>query len=351
METPHYKSDPSSPQMSSLQKRKKASRACAACQKAHLTCDDERPCGRCMKRGISESCQDGLRKKAKYLQDQQMDISCQSGDLATPQDAFLQLDPNSYIPSTQFEPSHYDFGSHSMNMEYSMLSNMLGNTPSSESSATLPSPKQSHIIHNPSPRASTQQASTQTNPSAVYTSVTKPFIYIAGYHALNSYLRERFESSDLLRIARSISNYRPSFIALTQTLKEEDLIFMEKCFQRTLLEYDRFIGYSGTPTIIWRRTNQIAHVGKEFCLLTGWTKDDLLSKQTFIIELMNNHSVLNYFDRFSEHAFGDTSSSTSPVTLISKAGREILCMCCFTIKRDVFDMPHMIVGNFLPVLG
>src|SRR5271170_6799772 len=28
-----------------------------------------RPCQRCIKRGLQESCQDGIRKKAKYLQD------------------------------------------------------------------------------------------------------------------------------------------------------------------------------------------------------------------------------------------------------------------------------------------
>src|ERR1700694_1781978 len=28
-----------------------------------------RPCQRCIKRGLQDSCQDGVRKKAKYLQD------------------------------------------------------------------------------------------------------------------------------------------------------------------------------------------------------------------------------------------------------------------------------------------
>lgn len=50
-------------------RRKKAKRACYACQRAHLTCADERPCGRCIKRKIAEHCMDGLRKKAKYLYD------------------------------------------------------------------------------------------------------------------------------------------------------------------------------------------------------------------------------------------------------------------------------------------
>ncbi|KAL8304943.1 hypothetical protein RB597_004081 [Gaeumannomyces tritici] len=50
-------------------RRKKARRACYACQRAHLTCGDERPCQRCIKRGLAEQCQDGVRKKAKYLHD------------------------------------------------------------------------------------------------------------------------------------------------------------------------------------------------------------------------------------------------------------------------------------------
>ncbi|KAF2269605.1 hypothetical protein CC78DRAFT_235961 [Lojkania enalia] len=50
-------------------RRKKARRACFACQRAHLTCGDERPCHRCIKRGLQDSCMDGVRKKAKYLHD------------------------------------------------------------------------------------------------------------------------------------------------------------------------------------------------------------------------------------------------------------------------------------------
>ncbi|CAO2647531.1 Nn.00g084530.m01.CDS01 [Neocucurbitaria sp. VM-36] len=50
-------------------RRKKARRACFACQRAHLTCGDERPCNRCIKRGLQDHCMDGVRKKAKYLHD------------------------------------------------------------------------------------------------------------------------------------------------------------------------------------------------------------------------------------------------------------------------------------------
>ncbi|CAK7271057.1 Transcriptional regulator of nonfermentable carbon utilization [Sporothrix epigloea] len=50
-------------------RRKKARRACYACQRAHLTCDDDRPCKRCITRNLAKDCEDGVRKKAKYLHD------------------------------------------------------------------------------------------------------------------------------------------------------------------------------------------------------------------------------------------------------------------------------------------
>jgi hypothetical protein len=77
----------------------------------------------------------------------------------------------------------------------------------------------------------------------VYSRVTKPFSYVDGFHELTKYLRRRFQKQELLRISLAMAKYRPSFIALTKTLKEEDLIFMEKCFQRTLMVFTPLICY------------------------------------------------------------------------------------------------------------
>ncbi|KAI9020744.1 hypothetical protein CLU79DRAFT_215083 [Phycomyces nitens] len=52
-------------------KRKKLSEqnCCFHCQKAQLSCDGCRPCQRCIKRDLANSCTDLLRKKPKYTQD------------------------------------------------------------------------------------------------------------------------------------------------------------------------------------------------------------------------------------------------------------------------------------------
>jgi hypothetical protein len=118
------------------------------------------------------------------------------------------------------------------------------------------------------------------DPSSIYTAVTSPYPYTAGFHSLIAYLQRRFamSPSKTLTIAKSLASIRPSFIATTKTLNRDDLIFMEKCFQRTLWEYEGFIEGVGTPTIVARRTGEIAAVGKEFEILTGWTKKVLLGR-------------------------------------------------------------------------
>lgn len=58
---------------------------------------------------------------------------------------------------------------------------------------------------------------------------------------------------------------------------------------------------------------------------------------------MDDQSVVEYFERFAAHAFGDTSSVITTCVLVGPDGRSHPCSFCFTIKRDVFDIPMM--GN------
>lgn len=88
-------------------------------------------------------------------------------------------------------------------------------------------------------------------------------------------------------------------IALQTPMSEEDFVFMEKCLRRSLIvrstsnceflliglqELEKLISYTGTPTVVWRRTGEICLVGVEFCLLTEWKKEDLVG-QKYIYEV------------------------------------------------------------------
>ncbi|ETN39930.1 uncharacterized protein HMPREF1541_06157 [Cyphellophora europaea CBS 101466] len=472
-------------------RRKKARRACFACQRAHLTCGDERPCQRCIKRGLQDACQDGVRKKAKYLHDAPNEAlmpgvgatmythpaAKRASTTTNPHDSQQQSQPqgnsqqyfppsqnfNMFTPSQQMpppmlqersmsssnmmqqsplnttfnistqppmqsptvehtnqgmqpqgwsgmagalfnDPSAFNFDIASMNftnqygaLEFGMLGQMAtnaGDTPPSESGTTRGSVHQNYRVplgsfsespnntsfpyndpammsdwsngsgvyhaqmgggqpqaphafaietnaqfHSPEnhqtppdglkfeesplltsahlkppvennmsqplqrPQVSPQKQRQPTqittpqlkaktalpakpsskrprDPSTIYTSVTTPHPYTQNFHHLIAYLQRRFSSqhSKTLSIAKSLASIRPSFIATTKTLNRDDLIFMEKCFQRTLFEYESFIEGVGTPTIVARRTGEVAAVGKEFQILTGWSKSVLLGR-------------------------------------------------------------------------
>ena len=290
------------------------------------------------------------------------------------------------------------------------------------------------------------------DPSSIYTVVTQPYPYTSGFHSFIAYLQKRFAAhpSKTLTIAKSLASIRPSFIATTKTLNREDLIFMEKCFQRTLWEYDGFIEGVGTPTIVARRTGEVAAVGKEFQILTGWTKNVLLgrapnlnvnrghsgqtpaagsgtntARQTgtntptqrtapesengekrqqpvFLAELLDDDSVIQFYEDFARLAFGDSRGSVSGrgkllkyrtkddqiaqnlnveaeariederspdlrrhdsvarrdlkrerdgisgekgMQKLGSADGKVDCTYCWTVKRDVFDIPMLIVMN------
>ncbi|KAF8305493.1 hypothetical protein DL93DRAFT_2066262, partial [Clavulina sp. PMI_390] len=321
-------------------KKKKAARACAHCQKAHLTCDDSRPCQRCIKRGMAESCVEGHRKKAKYLLDEE-ELADGSNDF----DSLMDL---------SFDPS-YRFGSQTANLEYSMLSAILGN-PRSEtpSSNELPSPlsqSPAEMISPPQPpnlnaaNGPDRSGQWRSAGDSVYSQVVTGYDYTQGYHFLMRFLSERFEKNDILRVVRALAIFRPSLIALQMPMTEQDEIFVERALQRSLLELEKLISYSGTPTAIWRRTGEICVVGLEFCMLTGWTKEDLVGQRKFIYELFENQSVVEYWENFASHAFENSTQSVySHCVLLKPSGDPVPCAFCFTVRRNMFDLPDLIVG-------
>jgi hypothetical protein len=264
----------------------------------------------------------------------------------------------------------------------------------------------------------------------VYESVKKPYDYTNAFHAMTEFMRKRFDQHKLILIAKALATVRPSFIACNKTLTQHDLVFTEQAFQRAIYEYKEIITQTSTPTIVCRRTGEVAVVSKEFTLMTDWSKDVLLGHEpnlnintgetlsdaeiearsresitpratnaevdkkiqpVFLAELMDAESVVGFYGDFAEIAFGASRSSVVGETctllkyrtkddshtnslghinddhhvrrssanlksdhhikgesgmkaLGGKEGR-IDCSLCWTVKRDTFNMPLLIVLN------
>ncbi|GMC25858.1 unnamed protein product [Saccharomyces cerevisiae] len=188
---------------------------------------------------------------------------------------------------------------------------------------------------------------------------------------------------DLEVIIRSIlERYAPIFISLTSNMIEEDLLLQEVTLQRALLDLENMAKLvSCTPMCIWRRSGEVCFVSNEFYSLTGFNKNLLLDRTSFIFEYLDHKSVSNYFQIFNELlAFGYNdinkrkkllmlnacSSTSSKITegfsfttdgkaiftkcnLLLSNGLYLKCACCWTVKRDSFNIPILVMGQFLPI--
>lgn len=217
----------------------------------------------------------------------------------------------------------------------------------------------------------------------IYSNRIINFDYPLSYHSLTRFLKARFSVAgkaatpversrkrhNLLVILKLIASYRPTFISAHKSLFQPfDFQFLEMSFQRCLLDFENLSRLNASPMIIWRRTGEIVSMSAHLADILGLNISDVLSKRTFIIELMyDDESIVEYFRLFKSVAIGSLHLTIfTKCKLIKKpshiplsasktnarlADVDFIEFCSvWTVKRDLFDLPMMIVGHFLPSL-
>lgn len=218
----------------------------------------------------------------------------------------------------------------------------------------------------------------------IYSNNIINFDYPQSYHLLTKFLKKRFlgnslpeeekqkKRQSLLIILKLIASYRPTFISSHKSLfKPYDLHFLEMSFQRSLLDYEKLLQLNSSPTIMWRRTGEIVALSDDLLSLLGFNLGDILSKRTFIMELMyDDESIITYFKLFKSLAVGNlhlsiitrcklikntqrhnSTSTILPGTDITYNQQNYIeFSSVWTVKRDLFDLPMLIIGQFLPIL-
>ncbi|KAI5954428.1 RDS2 [Candida jiufengensis] len=179
----------------------------------------------------------------------------------------------------------------------------------------------------------------------------QPYNYAKGYARLQKYMDNYMNISSRQRILKPLSIFRPAFRAIARTLKDVDLVLVEESFERMLLDYDRVFTSMAIPACLWRRTGEIYRGNKEFASLVGVTTDDLKDGKLAIYELMSEESAVNFWEKYGAIAFdkGQKAVLTS-CNLRTKDGiKRKSCCFSFTIRRDRYNIPSCIVGNFIPI--
>jgi len=198
----------------------------------------------------------------------------------------------------------------------------------------------------------------------------KPYNYVKGYARLSRWMDRNVSQESKQQILQPLSVLRPKFRAVAQSLRDIDLVFIEEAFERLLLDYDRVFSAMGVPACLWRRTGEIYKANREFAELVGLDGIMMRDGRVCIYELMAEESAVNYWEKYGHVAFDSSQKAVltscvlryKPVLNPSPAGatkekqqekeppnEEGLVSCCFsfTIRRDKWGIPSMIVGNFI----
>ncbi|ORX78969.1 hypothetical protein BCR32DRAFT_294725 [Anaeromyces robustus] len=440
-------------------KRKKVSQACIFCRRSHMTCDDGRPCQRCIKRNIAHLCRDEPKTNKKKKKGGKQDPKATTQQNKTTSTvAKTQLLMNTPTPTTpltlQANPTNpspistpytnlylqqainpfYNMNYTSFNpifsndyvgSELNVISDFLAtlgdpnfntqlaqsgssNSNSNNSISASPIAPTAQVMatsnnrdNNVSTAAalispldiskqendlSSTSTNTTTNPTNAYDAheskteqfilkaadpphktsaerlaaflnakyeagLLKPFNHVNGYTRLQKYMEKNLSKSSRQRIINVIEMFRPSFRAVAQSLTDIDLILVEEAFERLLLEYDRVFTSMGIPSCLWRRTGEIFKSNKEFADLINMSMDDFKEGKFCIYELLAEESAVNYWEKYGNIAFdpGQKAVLTSCVLRNpKKPSQGVSCCFSFTIRRDKYNIPMMIVGNFLP---
>ncbi|WOO85521.1 Regulator of drug sensitivity 2 [Vanrija pseudolonga] len=205
------------------------------------------------------------------------------------------------------------------------------------------------------------------------------------------------------RILAALEVFRPKFRRIAKELTDLDLVFVEEANERLMLQYDRALASIHTPSCIWRRTGEIQKANQEFASLTGIPAPLFRNGQLCVYELMDEDSAVRFWEGYgkvasekgqshlytyctlkiplsltraqqsrtqgntpsvvpvSQHgsvpdlmlpqaAVGPLGPSGQPGGTIDEEYRVIRTCFSMTIRRDRYEIPVAIMGQWIPIL-
>ncbi|KAJ2078837.1 Transcription factor [Coemansia sp. RSA 988] len=221
--------------------------------------------------------------------------------------------------------------------------------------------------------------------------ILKPYNYVNGYARMRRFMETNISQPNIVRILGVLNTFRPTFRSIAQSLTDIDLLLVEEGFERLLLDYDNVFNSFGVPACLWRRTGEIYKANREFADLVGVPLSYFHEGRVCIYEIMSESSTVNYWEKYGEIAFDATQkavltscvlqTAASVRTLVqhggskglgdsrpmsssrialkingiadqpapSQPGRPVRCCFSFTLRRDKYQIPLGIIGNFIPI--
>ncbi|KAI8881169.1 hypothetical protein K501DRAFT_324613 [Backusella circina FSU 941] len=280
----------------SKKKTRKVSLACVFCRRSHMTCDEGRPCQRCIKRNII--CHDEPAKQKSTNQEKRKNSSSNSSESSESSGKWEAAAPTSSEVGIINE----------------FIEDMSNKTEAEDRFfLTAADPKDGKL----------EDRLNEVINAKYQAGFLKPYNYVNGYARLQRYMDQHMSSDSRQRILRVMGMFRPTFRDVAQSLTDIDLILVEEAFERLLLDYDRVFSAMAIPACLWRRTGEIYKGNQEFADMIGVPVDKLR-------------------DKYGNIAFDPKQKAVLTSCLLRQTDKTNTLSCCFSFTT-------LIVGNFLPI--
>ncbi|CEG75334.1 Putative YALI0E10087p [Rhizopus microsporus] len=311
------------PETTRKRKMKTTMSACVFCRRVHMTCDEGRPCQKCIKNNIGDMCYDDDDARSPRPVKKLCACSENSNEEQIPSPITMN---NNEV--------------HILNDYLDDMSNVNKDDPQDQFFLTAADPKD----------GKPEERLNEVINAKYQAGFLKPYNYVNGYARLQRYMEHHMSSDSRQRILNVMGMFRPTFRQVAQSLTDIDLILVEEAFERLLLDYDRVFSAMAIPACLWRRTGEIYKGNKEFAALINVPFDKLRNGQLCIYEIMAEESIVNYWEKYGNIAFDPRQKAvlTSCILNYQKEGSDktafqksdVTLSCCFsfTVRRDKFNI-------------
>eukprot|EP01114_Cavostelium_apophysatum_P019615 TRINITY_DN6372_c0_g1_i1.p1 TRINITY_DN6372_c0_g1~~TRINITY_DN6372_c0_g1_i1.p1 ORF type:complete len:361 (+),score=12.27 TRINITY_DN6372_c0_g1_i1:62-1144(+) len=289
--------------------------ACVSCHKSHMSCFPERPCRRCVDRGIGHLCVDKVpEKKGRKAKLHALEESAINDPILLNPDSVVQDNMERFI---DIPPSLADLLSTSLLGSEALFLNSL--------TTDLPGQNQQMIL----------PPSMKSNFNITY-----------------EYLSKRIPE-DLERLMELTAPYRTN----VERIKSSGIVTAElasqivNTFQEHVETAKQIYSQTDVPTIVWDKRGVVYFCNKAYVNITGFDKQMPTGPLELVMfEQFSSKGLVSYCHSLLSLLPGGTGYIIFPAEILSY-GSFIDAVVCMTVKRDPFGIPLTFIGQMLPIVA
>jgi len=310
-------------------KKPRVKKSCSSCKSSHLSCDQERPCTRCISRGISDSCSDIVQKKRGRKPTKLSPGESPASSFDFP-DIYREIDSNDLALALNSDYSRESYLNELLDLPNSLLLE-IDAAPITPESIMRQSPSLRYLLEG-------KPLKNETPSNTLRLEWMVDFLDI-----IKDWSQETFDF-----YSNCIVHYNQMEKARAE-LTQEMVITILKDFDDTITQYKNTFENMTIPTIVYDQSDVVHYYNKAYSDLTGFTAPYPTERKNYAMSMQYSKESFIKNIAVCSAIYTKGESNVTSISEIKSYGGLIKCMEYISIKRDLKGLPLLLVSNFIPL--